>query len=139
MPPATPTMTRALLIVDDNEAVRESLRFLFEHRGYVTAVASNGAEAIALAGQRAFDGAIIDVNMPGMNGLAVCRSLQARAAETGHELAVWMMTGARTSDLAKAATEAGALALLAKPFDFDDLFRRFNERFGSTPPFPKNG
>ena len=138
MPPASPTLTRALLIVDDNEAVRESLRFLFEHRGYVTAVASGGAEALALAGQRAFDGAIIDVNMPGMNGLALCRNLQARAAETGQELAVWMMTGARTTDLAKAATEAGALALLAKPFDFDDLFRRFNERFGSTPPFPKS-
>jgi CheY-like chemotaxis protein len=127
-------MTRALLIVDDNEAVRESLRFLFMHRGYITAVASNGAEALALAEQQAFDGALVDVNMPGINGIAVCRSLHERAAQTGHKLAVWMMTGARTSALAQAAAEAGALALLAKPFDFDDLFRRFDEQFRAAPP-----
>ena len=133
---ATPTMTRTLLIVDDNESVRESLRFLFERRGYATAVAANGPEAIALAEQRVFDGAIVDMNMPGMNGIAVCRNLHGRAAETGRKLAVWMMTGARTAELAKSAGEAGALALLAKPFDFEDLFRRFDEQFGPISPAP---
>ena len=132
-------MTRALLIVDDNEAVRESLRFLFEHRGYATALATCGTEALALAEQRVFDGALVDINMPGMNGIAVCRSLHARAAETGHKLAIWLMTGARTSELAKAAAEAGALGLLAKPFDFDELFRDFDEQFRGGPPPAANG
>ena len=135
-PVATPTMTRTLLIVDDNESVREALRFLFERRGYVTAVAASGPEAIEAASAQVFDGAIIDMNMPGMNGIAVCRSLHARAAESGRKLSIWMMTGARTAELSKAAAEAGALALLAKPFDFQDLFRRFEEQFGPVSPEP---
>jgi CheY-like chemotaxis protein len=134
MLPAAPAMTRTLLIVDDNESVRESLRFLLQHRGYMTAVAGSGAEAIALVGQQAFDGVIVDMNMPGMNGVAVCRSLQAHAAETGRKLATWVMTGARTSEVTKAAAEAGALGVLTKPFDFDELFRRFEEQFGAPPP-----
>jgi CheY-like chemotaxis protein len=126
-------MTRTLLIVDDNESVRESLRFLFERHGYATVVAASGPEAIALAGQQAFDGALVDMHMPGMNGIAVCRSLHERAGENGQKVAVWMMTGMRTAELTKAASEAGALALLAKPFDFADLFRRLNEQFGPVP------
>ena len=131
---ALPAMTRTLLIVDDNESVRESLRFLLEHRGYVTTVVASGAEAIAATQQQVFDGAMIDMNMPGMNGLAVCRALHARAAETGHKLSIWMMTGAPTSELLKAAHEAGALALFSKPFEFDEVFRRMDERLRAAPP-----
>ncbi len=132
-------MTRSLLIVDDNESVRESLRFLLERRGYITVVAASGAEALALAAQQAFDGAIVDINMPGMNGIAVCRTLYARAAESGHKLAIWMMTGARTREVAKASAEAGALGIFCKPFDLEELFRSFDEQFGPPPSPPEAG
>lgn len=124
---------RTLLVIDDNKSVRESLRFLFMRRGYDVLVAESGPEGLALAGQHLVDGAMIDVNMPGMNGIEVCRALREHAAARGRDLPVWMMTGARTPDVVKRAAEAGALVLLGKPFDFSDLFRRFEERFGLGP------
>ena len=129
--PGPEITTRTLLIIDDNQSVRESLRFLLERRGYGALVAGNGPEGLGLATQHAIDGAMIDVNMPGMNGLAVCRVLRARMLETGRIFPIWMMTGARTPELTKAAIEAGALTLLAKPFDYLDLYQRFDEQFNA--------
>ncbi len=131
-------MTRTLLVIDDNKSVRESLRFLLERRGYLVLTAENGPDGIATAAQHSIDGAMVDVNMPGMNGLMVCRVLAERAEEEGRPLPIWMMTGARTPELSKSALEAGALVLLAKPFDLADLFQRFEEALGPVePPQPE--
>lgn len=131
-------MTRTLLVIDDNKSVRDSLRFLFERRGYRVVAAESGAEGLALAKTEPVEGALVDVNMPGMNGVAVCRALQAQAREMGRALPVWMMTGARTPEVCKASAEAGALTVLAKPFDFADLFRRLEEALGPVePPKPR--
>jgi CheY-like chemotaxis protein len=137
---------RTLLVIDDNQSVRESLRFLFLRRGYDVLVAESGAEGIALASQHHVDAAMVDVNMPGMNGVDVCRALREQATAAGRSIVVWMMTGARTPDVAKRAQEAGAVALFGKPFDFADLFRQFDEKLGPmtepgalpprTPPTP---
>lgn len=123
---------RSVLVIDDNHSVRESLRFLFERRGYEVAVAVDGVQGLALAAERPFDCAMVDVNMPGLNGIEVCRRLREQAQNAGRTIAVWVMTGARTPDLAKRAVEAGAVTLLGKPFDLADLFRRFEEHF--QPP-----
>jgi CheY-like chemotaxis protein len=133
-PPTPVTMTRTLLVVDDNKSVRDSLRFLLMRKGYAVFVAEHGAEGIALAGQSHIDGALVDVNMPGMNGIDTCRALKEQATAQGRGIAVWMMTGARTPELLRQATEAGALALLGKPFDFSDLFNRFDEAIGKQEP-----
>ncbi len=129
-------MTRTLLIIDDNKSVRDSLQLLFERRGYTVLSAANGFEALDLGARHAIDGAIIDVNMPGMSGLAVCRTLRTRASEAGWNLPVWMMTGARTPELERAARESGALAVLTKPFDYAELFTRFDEQLGGPPTPP---
>jgi DNA-binding response OmpR family regulator len=127
-------MTRTLLVIDDNKSVRESLRFLLLRRGYAVQVAENGREGIAIAAENRIDGALVDVNMPGMNGVQVCRALREQAAARGQAIAVWMMTGARTQELGKQALEAGALALFGKPFDFAELFRHFDETLGPIEP-----
>lgn len=124
-----------LLVIDDNGSVRDSLRFLFVRRGYEVLVAEHGMEGLALAGQHRVDAAIVDVNMPGMNGVDVCRSLHELAASAGRPVAVWIMTGARTPELEKRAREAGAIAVLGKPFDFAELFREMDEKLG-VPPTP---
>jgi CheY-like chemotaxis protein len=126
-------MMRTLLIVDDNKSVRDSLQMLIEQRGYAVLAASSGVEALALVAAHAVDGAMIDVNMPGMGGLPLCRSLRTRASEAGRDFPVWMMTGAPTLDLERAARESGALTLLAKPFDYEGLFRWFEAQFGGAP------
>lgn len=123
-------MPRTLLIIDDNKSVRDSLRFLFERRGYHVLAADGGPEGLQMARDHPVAGAMIDVNMPGMNGVEVCRALKTQAAEMGRPISIWLMTGARTNDLIKAATEAGALMVFSKPFDFPDLFRRFEEALG---------
>ncbi|MDO8543923.1 MAG: response regulator [Opitutaceae bacterium] len=127
-------MMPTLLVIDDNVSVRESLRFLLLRRGYQVELAESGPAGIALARERAFDGAMIDVQMPGMNGIDVCRVLKEEAAAAGRPLAVWMMTGGRSPELIRHATDAGALALLGKPFDFVDLYGRFDEQWGPPPP-----
>ncbi len=129
-------MSQTLLIVDDNPSVRDSLRMLLERRGYIVLLAASGSEAIARAVEQQLDAAIIDVNMPGMNGLVVCRTLRTRASEAGRNFPVWMMTGARTPELERAALESGALAVLAKPFDYEELFSRFDAQFGGPPDAP---
>jgi two-component system response regulator (stage 0 sporulation protein F) len=130
-------MPRTLLVVDDNQSVRESLKFLLLRRGYTVFVAENGPDAIEIANRHSIDGAMVDVNMPGMNGIEVCRALRARAAATGHDITVWMMTGARTPEVVRLAREAGAIDLLGKPFDLPSLYRRFEEKFGlRNPPSP---
>src|SRR5262245_26834569 len=127
---------RTILIVDDNPSVRDALRYLIERRGYFAVTAASGAEAVTLAGQQVFDGAMVDVDMPGMNGLTLCRTLIAQAKEAGHALVVWMITGARTAELTKASLEAGALTLLAKPFEHGELYQQFDQQFEGKPGEP---
>jgi CheY-like chemotaxis protein len=128
-----------ILIIDDNKSVRESMRFLLMRRGYSVLDAEDGPKGIALAAQHEVAGALIDVNMPGMNGVVVCRTLREQAAAAGRDIAVWLMTGARTTEVARMALEAGALVVLQKPFDIGDLFRRIEEKVGPPPLAEKNG
>ncbi|PTX92442.1 response regulator [Opitutus sp. ER46] len=122
-------MSRTLLVIDDNQSVRESLRFLLLRRGYHVLAAADGPEALDLAAQHTVDGAMVDVNMPGMSGIEVCRILHERAAADGRRIAVWMMTGARSPEVLRQAREAGALELLGKPFDIPSLYRRIECQF----------
>ncbi len=131
-----------LLIVDDERSVRETLRLLLERRGYRVLVAENGPAGIALAATEVIDGAMVDVHMLGMDGVLVCRALRNRAMASGRDLPVWLMSGARSSEVIKSGTEAGAIAVLGKPFNLAQLFAMLAERFhpaaapppGASPP-----
>jgi len=129
-------MTRTLLVIDDNKSVRDSLGFLLERRGYAVLAAEDGAAGIAVAAKEHIHGALVDVHMPGMNGVTVCRLLREQAARIGREVAVWLMTGAWTSEVERAAREAGALLLLQKPFDIPDLLSRIEAEIGPPPARP---
>jgi CheY-like chemotaxis protein len=126
-------MPRTLLVIDDNQSVRESLRFLLLRKGYHVLAAADGFEALRLAEQHRIDGAMVDVNMPGMNGIEVCRALREKAGSAGREIGIWMMTGVRTPEMVKQARDAGALDLLGKPFELADLYRRFETYFAGRP------
>lgn len=126
-------MARTILVVDDDKSVRDILRFLLQRHHYNVVVAESGARALELLAQQPVDGALIDVHMPGLNGIATCRALREAAAKAGRSLPAWMMTGARTTEIERAAEEAGALTVFAKPFDYAELFRRFEAEFGPDP------
>ena len=107
----------SILIVDDEPIVRLSLRDWFLDEGCEVDVAENGAEALRVAAARPHDIALIDIKMPGMDGL----DLQTRLAEKAPELTVIMMTAYASVETAVQALKAGAYDYIVKPFDPDEL------------------
>jgi CheY-like chemotaxis protein len=106
-----------LLIIDDNESVRESLKHVFMRRGYTVVVAAGGEPGLALHAKGGIDAALIDINMPGMNGVEACRLLHCQMETAARKIPVWLMTGAIGPDVEELGLAAGALAVLHKPFD----------------------
>jgi two-component system, OmpR family, response regulator MprA len=113
-------MSARILIVDDDRAIRESLNRALSLEGYETATANDGAAALAAMSQQRPDLLVLDVMMPGVDGLTVCRVLRAQ----GDSLPVLVLT-ARTETADKVAgLDAGADDYLPKPFDLDELLAR---------------
>jgi len=113
----TPVKGR-ILIVDDELVVRDSLARWFAAEGYAATPVSSAREALELA-DRNWDLALLDIKMPGMDGL----ELQARLKESDPDVIVIIMTGYATVETAVQALKRGAYDYLAKPIDPDDLVR----------------
>lgn len=112
-------------IVDDDPAVRDALGLLLSVRGYRTAVFANG-EGFLNAWQGDWIGClIIDIRMPGMDGL----TLQKRLVELNCHLPVIIITGHGDASLARQAFKASAIDFLEKPFDDEKLFAAISEAF----------
>jgi len=110
-----------ILVVDDERAVRESLRRALELEGYEIELASDGEEALARFGlEPRVDAAILDVLMPGIDGLEVCRRLRANC----NFVPVLMLTARAEVDSRVAGLDAGADDYLAKPFALAELLAR---------------
>lgn len=106
-----------ILIVDDEAVVRESLTQWFMAEGYEVWAASGGIEALRLLQDHAADLALLDIQMPGMDGI----DLQARLHEADPELTVIIMTGFASVDTAVRSLKQGAWDYLTKPIDPDQL------------------
>lgn len=106
-----------ILLVDDQEAVRDALRLLLKHSGYRTSEAATPAEALAMAQREEYAAALVDMNYgqdttSGEEGLALIRELAARKPE----LPVVAMTAWASIDLAVAAMREGAVDFIEKPW-----------------------
>jgi DNA-binding NtrC family response regulator len=108
-----------ILVVDDEAAMRESLRDWLMEDGYEVGVASNGQEAIAMAMDKNWEVILLDLKMPGMDGLATLQRLKEEAVNT--EAEILMMTAYATVDTAVEAMKQGAFDYLVKPFDPDEI------------------
>jgi DNA-binding NtrC family response regulator len=106
-----------ILIVDDELVVRDSLDKWFVSEGYFARPASGGREALEALQQAEFDIALIDIKMPGMDGM----ELQARLKEADPELSVIIMTGYASVDTAVQSLKRGAYDYITKPVDPDEL------------------
>ena len=112
-----------ILVVDDERAVRESLRRALELEGYTVDLADDGEEALERLGssdEGEADAVILDVLMPGIDGLEVCRRLRA----DGNAVPVLMLTARAEVDSRVAGLDAGADDYLPKPFALAELLAR---------------
>jgi len=106
-----------LLVVDDEAIVRDSLGAWFRQEGHEVETVECGREALSQCARGRFDIALVDVRMPGMDGL----ELQARLVAADPELTIILMTAYASVDSAVRAMKAGAYDYIVKPFDPDDL------------------
>jgi DNA-binding NtrC family response regulator len=106
-----------ILIVDDEDVVRESLLQWFDSEGYQTRAACCGKEALTTITGQQFDLALLDIKMPGMDGI----ELQQRLVEADPDLTIVIMTGYGTVETAVQALKHGAYDYVTKPIDPDDL------------------
>jgi two-component system, OmpR family, response regulator MprA len=110
-----------ILVVDDERAVRESLRRALELEGYEIELAGDGSEALyRLESSDEPDAMILDVLMPGVDGLEVCRRIRG----TGSKLPVLMLTARTEVEDRVAGLDAGADDYVTKPFALEELLAR---------------
>jgi two-component system response regulator MprA len=111
-----------ILVVDDERAVRESLRRALELEGYQIELAADGGEALSALSdeQPQPDAVILDVLMPGVDGLEVCRRLR----QAGNRVPVLMLTARDEVQNRVAGLDAGADDYVTKPFALEELLAR---------------
>jgi two-component system response regulator MprA len=111
-----------ILVVDDERALRESLRRALALEGYEVELATDGEDALhrLTAGAVAPDAILLDVLMPGLDGLEVARRLR----EAGDTTPILMLTARAEVDDRVAGLDAGADDYVVKPFALDELFAR---------------
>jgi DNA-binding NtrC family response regulator len=107
----------SILIVDDEESVRESLFNWFREDGYAVECAANAKDALGMLESRSFDIILADIKMPGMDGLEMHRRIKA----LDKDCIVIVMTAFASVDTAVQALKDGAYDYVTKPFDPDDL------------------
>ncbi len=106
-----------ILIVDDELVVRDSLGKWFTSEGYTAKPAGGAREALEIVQQMEFDIALLDIKMPGMDGM----ELQSRLREADPDLTVIIMTGYASVETAVMALKHGAYDYITKPVDPDEL------------------
>jgi len=106
-----------ILVVDDDEIVRLAYQRSLARAHYQVVAVWNGAEALAAMERHPFDVILLDLRMPGMNGLSVLRMIKERWPETE----VVIITGYPNLETAKEAVELGACDYLTKPVGPDEV------------------
>ena len=107
----------SILVIDDEEIMREILETLLTREGYEVRLASTGAEGVELARAGAFDAAVVDVMMPGMDGLTTLEELK----KLDDDLPVLMITAFASVETAITAMKRGAFDYITKPFKNDEV------------------
>ena len=126
------TDPRRVLVVDDQEDIREMARLVLTGAGYEVATAGSGREGLRLARQTPFDLMLLDINMPELDGWATLRLL--RADETQDDLKVAMFSIKSEVRDKVAGLKDGAIDYVTKPFSVDELVNRVSRILASAVP-----
>lgn len=112
-----------ILIVEDDERISRYMKRGLEAEEHDVEVTHDGQMGVDMAESRSFDVILLDVFLPGKNGLDVCRQLRENQMTTP----IFIMTARDTQALVKDAYRAGADGYFPKPFSFETLLRKINE------------
>ena len=122
-------MTNArILIVDDEPQIRRVMRSTLTAEGYIVADAKTGEEGLQKMRQERPDLVLLDMNMPGIGGLAACREMRA-----GSEAPIIMLTVKDTERDKVSALDAGADDYVTKPFSMPELLARIRSNLRRAP------
>jgi len=119
---------RKILIVDDEKNMRITLADILSEEGYEVDTASNGVEAVEMCASTSYDVVLMDVRMPGINGVEAFR--QIRRSHEG--LRVIMMSAYSLDGLKQEALEEGAIAFLSKPLEIESVIGLIEEQKETT-------
>jgi two-component system response regulator MprA len=122
-----------VLVVDDDRSVRDALSRALRLEGYTVELAATGGDALAALALEAADVVVLDVGLPGLDGLETCRLIRAK----GDTVPVLMLTARSGVSDRVAGLDAGADDYLVKPFALEELFARLRamlRRNASTEP-----
>jgi len=114
---------KRLLIVDDQQGIRLLLNEVLKKEGYVTYLAANGLEALKYADEQDMDCVLLDMKIPGMDGIEILRRLK----EKFPKLPVFMMTAYGELDVVQEALNLGAIRYFTKPFDIFEVRDEVNK------------
>ncbi|AYA27798.1 DNA-binding response regulator [Rhodococcus rhodochrous] len=123
-----------ILVVDDDRAVRESLRRSLSFNGYTVDLATDGQDALEQVAVSRPDAMVLDVMMPRVDGLEVCRRLRS----TGDDLPILVLTARDSVSERVAGLDAGADDYLPKPFALEELLARLRALLRRATPDPDN-
>ena len=112
--------TGTVLIVDDERSIRHSLRMVLSNLGFTILEAARGEEALSLVRTEYFDAVLLDINMPGIDGVNVCRMMRNYSPH----LPILMLTVLGSEDSKVEALDAGADDYITKPFQLRELTAR---------------
>ena len=112
-------MVTRILLVEDDEAIRETTRVVLEDDGYTVDEATTGEEALSVFGRRPSDCVLLDLMLPGMSGFDTCRALRQRSI-----VPIIMVTARSDTFDVVAGLEAGADDYVTKPFEPKELAAR---------------
>lgn len=110
-------MAEKILIVDDQYGIRILLTEVLQKEGYMTFQAANGFQAIDITKEQAPDLVLLDMKIPGMDGIEILKRLK----QHDETIKVIIMTAYGELDMIQEAKDLGALTHFAKPFDIDEI------------------
>ncbi|MFF2380296.1 response regulator transcription factor [Streptomyces sp. NPDC058108] len=125
-------MPQTVLLAEDDRAIRHALERALTLEGYAVTAVADGVEALAQAHRTPPDILVLDVMMPGIDGLQVCRVLRAE----GDRTPILMLTALVETADRIAGLDAGADDYVVKPFDVEEVFARLRALLRRTSPVP---
>ena len=123
---------KTVLVVDDERGVRQIVRSVLERQGFAVTAVAGGEEALAVIDRNVPDLVMLDLMMPGMDGLTLLKAIRQRWTD----LPVVVLTGFAEGEAAREILEYGPMTLLNKPFvpqELTDTVASVLERGANTP------